>query len=115
VFLIRAMRSRRGLTQVGLFCFSDLEAIMQTIATGRVRRSVAEWQTIVGQFETSGLSRVAFCKGAGIAPSTLHLRQRRLRHPAPRAEFVDVTPTQPPARWVVEFQFPDGTMARVRG
>ncbi len=88
---------------------------MSTPSTGRVRRSAAEWQALVGQFESSGVGRVPFCKSAGIAPSTLHRWQRLLRHPTTRANFVDVTPAPPASRWVVEFQFPDGTLARVRG
>ena len=84
--------------------------------TSRVRRSATEWRKIVAEYEASGLSRAAFGKGAGVAPSTLHLWQRRLRQPAVGTAFVDVTPSQPPAaRWVVEFAFPDGTTARVQG
>ena len=88
---------------------------MQTTATGRVRRSATDWQALVSQFETSGMTRTAFCKSAGIAASTLLLWQRRIRNPSARAEFVEVSPAQPVGRWVVEFQFPDGTLARVRG
>jgi len=87
VFLIRAGSSRNGLTQVGPFCL-DLEAVMQTTATGRVRRSATNWQALVSQFETSGMTRSAFCKSAGIAASTLLLWQRRIPNPSARAEFV---------------------------
>ncbi len=83
---------------------------------GRVQRSAADWKAILGRYDRSGQSRAAFCRREGISASSFLHWERRLRQRGRAAEFVEVTPALAPAgHWVVEFQFPDGTTARVRG
>jgi hypothetical protein len=45
----------------------------------RIRRRRNEVERLVDEFEASGLSPTVFCRGRGLAPSTLqrHLRARR--------------------------------------
>jgi hypothetical protein len=82
----------------------------------RVQRSEADWKTVLARYDESGQTRAAFCRREGLPASSFILWERKLRRTARRSEFVDVTPApQPTARWSVEFQFPDGTTARVRG
>lgn len=84
----------------------------------RVDRSEAEWRQILERFETSGQTQLAFCRSAGISPTTFHVWRRRLRAdrtlPTP---FIDVTPvtrSRTSSGWVLEVEFRDGTTARVR-
>ena len=46
---------------------------------GRRRRSRQEVEQVVGEFESSGLSRVEFCQERGLALSTLGRYRRRER------------------------------------
>lgn len=65
----------------------------------RKHRSPAEWQSLLSQFETSGLSVVAFCRRHAIGESSFHRWRTKLvgSHPeTPAAEastppdFVDL-------------------------
>jgi transposase-like protein len=65
----------------------------------RQHRSPAEWQTLLSQFETSGLSVVAFCRRHAISDSSFHRWRTKLAgsHPATPAvetsipsDFVDL-------------------------
>lgn len=79
-------------------------------------RSEAEWRTILARFKVSGQSQLAFCREAGIAPTTFQLWRRRLRQDrAAPARFVEVTPAAPAPRWAIEIELQDGTITRVRG
>ena len=64
---------------------------MQALSDGRVRRSRAEWQEIVGRSRKSDLSEAEFCKGEDILYSTFAAWKRKLRRP-PEAKgaFVEV-------------------------
>ena len=82
----------------------------------RVQRSEADWKAILAEYDRSGQSRAAFCRKVGVSSSTFLLWERKLRRRGRAAEFVEVRPAvQPAGHWVVEFTFPDGTAARVRG
>jgi len=84
---------------------------------GRSHRSESEWRAILGQFERSGQSQLAFCRQAGLSPSTFQVWRHRLRLQSSATEFIDVTPvvSAPASRWSIEIEFPDGTTTRVRG
>ena len=82
----------------------------------RVVRSDAAWKAILDRYDRSGQSRAAFCRREGLSSSTFLLWERKLRRRGRAADFVEVPPApQASSRWVVEFQFADGTTARVRG
>jgi transposase-like protein len=102
-----------------LFLFGS-EEIMQTQATkvnGRVKRSATDWQEIMTQYERSGRSRAAFCRSQSISPSTFDVWYRKLRSEKGPQEFVEVKPVEETSigGWLVEFELPDGTLARMRG
>jgi hypothetical protein len=88
------------------------------VKKNRVVRSEADWKAILDRYDQSGQARVAFCRREGLSSSTFLLWERKLRQRGrgAAAEFIDVTSSQRPVgHWLVEFQFPDGTTARVRG
>jgi hypothetical protein len=68
---------------------------MRVQANGRVRRSRSEWREIFDRFETSGLSRAAFCRREDLSKSSFTKWKTRLADdPAPAAEsvpFVDLS------------------------
>jgi len=93
---------------------------MQTQVTksnGRVKRSAADWQEILKQYERSGRSRAAFCRSQSISASTFDLWYRKLRSQKAPEEFVEVKPAVGTSigGWLVEIELPDGTLARMRG
>lgn len=95
---------------------------------GAVRRSPAQWRSLVDAFSRSSETRKQFCSRHGVAPSTFSWWQRRLRDvrlPAPvdaaRAPglFVELsgqptgaTPSMPP--WDVELELGGGVVLRLR-
>jgi len=82
----------------------------------RVQRSEADWKSILADYDRSAQTRAAFCRKTGVPASTFQLWERKLRGRGRQSAFVEMTPTvQPASRWVVEFEFADGTTARVRG
>jgi transposase-like protein len=88
--------------------------------TGRVKkdrvvRSESDWKSILAEYDRSGQTRSAFCRKTGIPPSTFQLWERKLRRRGRQAAFVEVATAPPSSRWIVEFEFADGTTARVRG
>ena len=81
-----------------------------------VRRTETDWRALLERFDRSGLSRLAFCKQAGIPTSTFQLWERKLRLDRVPAEFIEVAPVaRATTHWSIEISFPDGTTARVRG
>ena len=89
----------------------------QTKTNGRVQRSASDWQAIMKQYEGSGRNRAAFCRSQSISQSTFDVWYRKLRLREAAPEFVEVKPTVETSigGWLVEIEFPDGTVARVRG
>jgi hypothetical protein len=65
-----------------------------------VKRSEAEWRSIVSKFETSDLSRSEFCSREGVAASSLSKwRQQLGGEPATgivREDFVELRGAAPP-------------------
>jgi len=72
---------------------------MRALADGRVRRSSAEWQAVIAEFEASGLSALAFCRRAGVSRAAFTRWRQQLKGAvSPEAEgaFVEM-PTAVPA------------------
>ena len=91
----------------------------------RVMRTEGQWQALLDEFNTSGLTRSAFCKQHGIATSSLYRWQKVLTGPSPAAGFIDITepvvqaaPTLPvpgnDSHWQVELELGAGVILRVR-
>jgi hypothetical protein len=91
----------------------------------RINRSRAQWQSLVEKFNTSGLSKTAFCKRHGIATSCFYRWQKVLAEELTQDAFVDITEpvasantpgTTAEARhdWQVELQLGAGIILRVR-
>jgi transposase-like protein len=64
----------------------------------RQHRSPAEWQTLLAQFQSSGLNTVAFCRRHAISESSFHHWRTKLAGSnsssptAPLPPFVDLGP-----------------------
>ena len=92
----------------------------------RIRRSPKQWQGMVDQFETSGLTQRAFCQQAGIAYGTFSRWRRRLMTtdvpppcPVPEADLfvelsADATPPVASPSWDVELQLGQDVFLRLR-
>lgn len=70
---------------------------MRVLADGRVRRTEAEWRTVLERFERSGLSVSAFCRRAKLSRSSFVKWRRRLAESSsPTPAFVEwIAPTAP--------------------
>ena len=90
---------------------------MRVTSNGKVRRTVAEWQTICERFAKSGLGQQEFCQREAIPVGSFKKwYQRCLTQPAQKAAFVELVAA--PARneaWAVEVEFPSGIRLRLRG
>ena len=96
----------------------------QTKSKTRVQRSRDQWQTLVSEFASSGLTKVAFCKKHGIATSCLYRWQKVFTEQPVRDDFIDIT--QPVAgatpapftadneQWQVELELGAGIVLRLR-
>ena len=91
----------------------------------RVMRTETQWKALLDEFNTSGLTRSAFCKQHRIATSSLYRWQKALTGPSTAAEFIDITepvvksaPTLPvpgnDSLWQVELELGAGVILRVR-
>jgi len=60
-----------------------MEAISQ-------RRSRAQWQALVEQFSTSGVSQIQFCEQHGLNEKTFHNRRLQLERETRTSSFVPV-------------------------
>jgi hypothetical protein len=73
---------------------------MSEVGVVRRRRSRAEAEALVAEFEASGLMRAAFCRQRGPAVGTLDKYRQRL-HGGPRSVTGPIVPVEvvrPPAR-----------------
>ncbi|PWQ92617.1 IS66 family insertion sequence element accessory protein TnpA, partial [Leucothrix pacifica] len=63
------------------------------------RRTQAQWQSLIQQFEQSGLSQVAFCQQHELNPTYFSLRRSKLRamktKTMPASRFVEASPMTP--------------------
>jgi len=91
----------------------------------RIKRSPAQKQALVEEFNASGLTKTAFCKHHGIATSCLSRWQKALSPESSTGDFVDITESvsaaalpRPAAeecpRWQVELELGAGVVLRVR-
>ena len=92
----------------------------------RIHRSAKQWQILIDQFETSGLSPRAFCQQAGISHGTFSRWRRRLTivdeqppRAIPKADlFVELsaeaTPPVATPAWDVELQLGRDVFLRLR-
>jgi hypothetical protein len=92
---------------------------MRVLADGRVRRTRAEWQTIMMRFKKSGLTVTAFCEREEISASAFSEWKRKLGVKMTRKpSFVELTAstTPPPAslphQGEFELALPGGVMLR---
>ncbi len=76
------------------------------------RRSFAEVQALVGEFESSGLLRAVFCQQRGLAVGTLDKYRKRVHggRPAGGSAFVPVEVVASVARDVNGFARRDGSL-----
>jgi hypothetical protein len=90
----------------------------------RVMRTQEQWKALLEEFNTSGLTRAAFCKKHRIATSSLYRWQQLFEH-ASDTDFIDVTeplanaPGLHPAPvrdndWQVELELGGGLVLRLR-
>jgi len=91
----------------------------------RVMRTQEQWKALLEEFNTSGLTRAAFCKKHRIATSSLYRWQKLFDGHAGNADFIDVTeplsnaPTSYPVPvrnndWQVELELGAGIILRLR-
>ena len=91
----------------------------------RVMRTQEQWKALLEEFNSSGLTRAAFCKKHRIATSSLYRRQQLFGDQACDADFIDVTeplanapkPHPVPVRdndWQVELELGGGIVLRLR-
>jgi len=59
--------------------------------SNRVMRTETQWKALLDEFNTSGLTRSAFCKQHRIATSSLYRWQKVLTEPSAADKFVDIT------------------------
>jgi hypothetical protein len=88
-------------------------------------RTASQWQALLDEFNTSGLTRSAFCKQHCIATSSLYRWQKALTGPSTVAGFIDITEPVGKAaatlpvpgndrHWQVELELGAGVILRVR-
>ena len=91
----------------------------------RVKRSRSQWKALLKEFNTSGLSKTAFCKKHRIATSSLYRWQQILSQGTVDTDFIDITeplsitPAPPPVHecdnnWQVELALGAGIVLRLR-
>ena len=90
----------------------------------RVQRTRGQWKSLVDEFTTSGLTKVAFCKKRGIATSCFHRWQQVFARQPAAGEFIDITepiaavasppPVEGSANWQVELELGAGMVLRLR-
>jgi hypothetical protein len=89
----------------------------------KIRRSKAQWQTIIQEFEQSGLSGQDFCRDKGLAQSSFYkwcslLKNKSENIPAPPS-FLEITPptttaSNPAQDWTVELCLGRDVIVRIR-
>ena len=91
----------------------------------RVMRTQEQWKALLEEFNTSGLTKSAFCKKHRIATSSLYRWQQLFGDRASNANFIDVTDQltnaprshSVPVRkddWQVELEMGSGIVLRLR-
>ena len=103
----------------------ELPSPLRSEPKARTQRTRSQWKSLVDGFNTSGLTRTAFCKNNHIATSCLYRWQKVFAGQPAAAEFIDIT--EPVARtsrtlavpdsdglWQVELELGSGMVLRVR-
>ena len=91
---------------------------MRVLSDGRVRRTEAEWRSILERFERSGLSVSAFCRRSKISRGTFVKRKKQLSTStvAPPAFVEWIAPSAesetPSSSGEFELQLPGGAVLR---
>ena len=92
---------------------------MRVLSDGRVRRTEAEWRSILSRYESSGQSETVFCRRSKLARGTFVKWKRRLsQEPSPKPAFVEwlapVARPQAPGPGASEFELvlPGGVVLR---
>ena len=91
----------------------------------RAMRTQEQWKALLEEFNTSGLTKSAFCKKHRIATSSLYRWQQLIGDHAGDADFIDVTeplanaPEPNPVQmhdndWQVELELGGGMVLRLR-
>lgn len=89
---------------------------MRSVVTQRIRRGEEQWTEIFQRFAASGLGSRAFCRKAGVSPSSFQRWRKRLAQGA-GARFVELVPEATSAGrhdWTYELELPHGIVLRVR-
>ena len=103
----------------------DIPSLALPGSKRRITRSRAQWQSLVEKFNTSGLTKTAFCKRHGIATSCFYRWQKVLAEENIQDAFVDITEPVATVRsidrapeyrndWQVELELGAGVILRVR-
>ena len=80
-----------------------------------IRRSPEEWESILKDFEDSGMSLASFCAERGISPKTASSWRRRLRQDPGDGAFVPIRAPEPSTPgWEVELELGGGAVLRLR-
>ena len=90
----------------------------------KVWRTKAQWKALLEAFNSSGLTKSAFCKQHQIATGSLHKWQKHFADQAATTEFIDITaplaearspltPSKPEGHWQVELELGAGVILRV--
>jgi hypothetical protein len=90
---------------------------MRVTSNGKVRRTVAEWQTICERFAKSGLGQQEFCQREAIPVGSFKKwYHRSTMRQSPSEAFVElVTAPTRSEGWAMEVELPSGIRLRVRG
>ena len=88
--------------------------------SNRIQRSESDWQKLIQQHATSGLSVRAFCKQHHIGDQSFYCWRKRLATlpiESPAINPVDITSivtTEPSPRWHIELDLGDGIKLNLR-
>ena len=86
---------------------------------GYTRRSVLQWERLLGEQASSGVSQRAFCDQRGLSHSSFYNWKRRLGEgvieESSAAKFIELAVEPREAtQWEVEFTLSQGVVLRVR-
>ena len=85
----------------------------------RVRYSSSQWQAMLAEFTSSGLTVAAFCRDRGVSPATFYLWRQRLSSAPPLVssptflELPGVAVLPSAMRWQIELELGDGIILRL--
>ncbi len=69
------------------------------------RRNKAQWQSLIQEFERSGLSQAKFCAQQGLNAKYFSLRRAKLKANAARGAFSEALPAQLTASGAASIQY----------